>query len=129
MKKKPSSRPRLRSPTLLLLTPTCRHICVQTYIYATYSHEHPFRHINLHTQIRGSLNKFPDFFVWALLFIVHTWNWSPLPSNLLRLQWTCCTLPTTSGRPHGSPLMWTCQWPSSQPLSSPQLNHNDSLWA
>ena len=22
--------------------------------------------------IRGSLNKFPDFFVWALLLIVHT---------------------------------------------------------
>ena len=22
-----------------------------------------------------------------------------------------------------------CQWPSSQPLSSPQLSHNDSLWA
>ena len=27
---------------------------------------------------------------------------------------------------HGSPLVWACQWPSSQPLSS--LN-NDSLWA
>ena len=36
---------------------------------------------------------------------------------------------TTSGRPHGSPLVWSCQWPSSQPLSSPQLSHNDSLWA
>ena len=30
--------------------------------------------------------------------------------------------------PHGSPLMWACQWPSSQPLSSLQLFH-DSLWA
>ena len=28
-----------------------------------------------------------------------------------------------------SPLVWACQWPSSQPLSSPQLSHNDSLWA
>ena len=27
------------------------------------------------------------------------------------------------------PLVWACQWPSSQPLSSPQLSHNDSLWA
>ena len=61
--------------------------------------------------------------------IVHTWNSCPLPSNLLRLQCTCCTVPTTSGRPHGSPLVWACQWPSSQPLSSPQLSHNDSLWA
>ena len=25
--------------------------------------------------------------------------------------------------------MWACQWPSSQPLSSPQLSHNDSFWA
>ena len=24
--------------------------------------------------------------------------------------------------------MWVCQWPSSHPLSSPQLSHNDSLW-
>ena len=28
----------------------------------------------------------------------------------------------------GSPLVWACQWPSSQPLSS-QFSHNDSLWA
>ena len=32
-------------------------------------------------------------------------------------------------KPHGSPLVWACQWPSLQPLSSPQLSHNDSLWA
>ena len=69
------------------------------------------------------------FFVWALLLIVHTWNSSPLWSNLLRLQCTCCTVPTTSRRPHGSPLVWSCQWPTSQPLSSLQLLHNDSLWA
>ena len=69
--------------------------------------------------------SFLTFFVWALLLIVHIWNSSTLRSNLLRLQWTCCTVPTTSGRPHGSPLVWACQWPSSQPLSS----HNDNLWA
>ena len=68
------------------------------------------------------------FFVWALLLIVHTWNSSPLPSNLLWLQCICCTVPTTSGRLHGSPLVSACQWPSSQPLSSPQLSHNDCLW-
>ena len=78
--------------------------------------------------IRGSLYKFPDFFEWALLLIVHTWNSSPLRTNLLRLQCTCI-IPTTSGRPHASPLVWACQWPSSQPHSSPQLSHNDSLWA
>ena len=60
--------------------------------------------------------------------IVHTWNSSPLRSNLSRLQCTCTVL-TTSGRPHGGRLVWSCQWPSSQPLSSLQLSHNDSLWA
>ena len=73
--------------------------------------------------------SFQTFFIWALSLIVHTWNSSPLQSNLLRLQCTSCTIPTTSGRPHGSPLMWACQWPSSQPLSSPQLSHNNNLWA
>ena len=42
---------------------------------------------------------------------------------------TCCTVPTTYERPHGSPRVWVCQWPSSQLLSSPQLSHNDNLWA
>ena len=60
--------------------------------------------------------------------IAHTWNSSPLRSNLLRLQCTCSTVQTTSGRPHGSPLVRVCQSPSSQPLSS-QLSHNDSFWA
>ena len=73
--------------------------------------------------------SFKTFFVWALILIIHTWNSSPLRSYLLRLQCTCCTLPTSSGRPLRSPIMWACQWPSSQPLLSPQLSHNDSLWA
>ena len=73
--------------------------------------------------------SFQTFFIWALLLIVHIWNCSRLWSNLLRLQCTCYTIPTTSGRPHGSPLVWACQWPSLQPLSSPQLSHNNSLWA
>ena len=60
-------------------------------------------YIYIYTYIQGSINKFPDFFVWALLLIVHTWNSISLPSNLLRLQCTWCTIPTTSGRPHGSP--------------------------
>ena len=60
--------------------------------------------------LRGSLNKFPDFFVWALLLIVHTWNSSLLRSNLLQLQCTSCTVTTTSGRPHGSPLVWGLPW-------------------
>ena len=64
-------------------------------------------------EIRGAYDKFPDFFVCALLLIVHTWNSSPLRSNLLRMKCTCSTVPTTSGRPHGSPLVWACQWPSS----------------
>ena len=85
--------------------------------------------ITTRTYIRGAYNKFPDFFLWALLLIVHTWNSRHLRSNLLRQQCAYSTVPTTSGRPHGSPLVWACQWSSSQPLSSPQLSHNDSLWA
>ena len=73
--------------------------------------------------------SFQPFFVWVLLLIVHTWNSSPLRSNLLWLQCTYCTIPTNSGRPHGGPLMGACPWPSSEPLSSLQLSHNDSLWA
>ena len=45
------------------------------------------------------------------------------------MQCTCCIVPTTSGRLHGSPLVWTFQWPASQSLSSTRLSHNDSLWA
>ena len=73
--------------------------------------------------------SFQTFFVWALLLIVHTWNSSRLRSILLRLQCTCCTVPITSQTPHGSPLVRACQWPSSEPLSSPQLSHNNKLWA
>ena len=73
--------------------------------------------------------SFQTFFVWALLLIVHTWNSSLHWNNFLQLQCTCCTVPTTSERPHRSPLVSACQWPSSQPLSSPQLSHNNSLWA
>ena len=47
--------------------------------------------------------SFQTFVVWALLLIIHTWNSSPLRSNLLQLQCTC-TISTTSGRPHWSPL-------------------------
>ena len=67
--------------------------------------------------------------MWAFLLIVPTWNSRLLRSNLLRLQYTCWTVTTISGRFHGCPLVWACQWPSSQPLSYPQLSHNDSLWA
>ena len=82
-------------------------------------------------EVRGLLNKVPDFFVWALLLIVRPWNSSPFRSNLLRLQCPCCTVPTTSRRPYGSPLVWTCQWSSPQPLSSPQLSLPNCLilWA
>ena len=100
----------------------CTWICV--YIYT-----HEYIYIYIYIYIRGSLNKFPDFFRMGILLIVHTWNSNPFRSNLLRLQCPFCTVPTTSGRSHGSPLVWACQWSSSQLLSSLQLSHNDSLWA
>ena len=67
--------------------------------------------------------------LWGMMRGVGGINSSPLRSYLLQLQCICCTIPTTSGRPHGSPLVWACQWPSTQPLSSLQLSHNNSLWA
>ena len=62
----------------------CVCVCIYIYIY-------------IYTQ--GAYDKFPDFFRMG------TFIDSPLRSNLLRLQCTCCTVPTTSGRPHGSPLV------------------------
>ena len=94
----------------------CVCVCVYIYIYLGL--------IYIYTRI---IKCFHTFFVWALLLIVHTWNSRLLRSNLLRLQCIWCTVPTTSARPHRSPLVWACQWPSSQPLSS-QLSHNN-LWA
>ena len=99
-------------------------IKAHTYIHNTHTQAYKItRTYKVHTIY------FHTCFVWALLLIVHTWNSCPLRSNLPRLQCTCCTVPTTSSRPYGSPLVWSCQWSPSQPLSSPQLSHNDSLWA
>ena len=97
-------------------------VCVCIYIYThTYIYYDNMFHALVIIKQRYEVHtiSFQTFFIWALLLIVHTWNSSTLQSNLLRLQCTCCTVPTTSGRPHGSPLLWACQWPSSQPLSSP----------
>ena len=80
--------------------------------------------------VRGSSNQFPDFFrMRTFIDRKHLKLSSPLRSNLLRVQCTSCTVSTTSGKPQGSSLVWACQWPWSQPLSSHQLSHNDSLWA
>ena len=49
--------------------------------------------------------SFQTFLVWTLLLTVHTKNSSPLQSILLRHQCTCCTVPTTSGKPPGSLLV------------------------
>ena len=81
-----------------------------------------FKNVNMYV---GHTISFQTFFVWALLLIVRTWNSSPFRSNLFRLQCICCTVPTTHEGPHGSPLVWACKWPSSQPLSSSQLSQND----
>ena len=49
--------------------------------------------------------SFQTFLVWTLLLIVHIKNSSLLQSILLRHQCTCCTVPTTSGKPLGSLLV------------------------
>ena len=93
---------------------------VPSYVYPMCKDFFLLLHEHISTCMRGHIYiydvhtiSFQTFFVWALLLIVHTWNSSPLWSNLLWLQYTCCTVPTTSGRPHGSPVVWACQWPSS----------------
>ena len=97
---------------------THTHICIYIYKYICI---HTYMLIYIYIYIH-------DFFVWALLLKIHTLNCSLLRSNLLRLQCTCFTVQTTSGKPHASLLVWACQSPSSQPLSSPQLSYNDNPW-
>ena len=70
--------------------------CVVNYIYT---------YIYIYRKLRGSLNKFPDFFSMGTFIDSTHENSSPLRSNLLRLQCTSCTVPTMSGRPHGIPLV------------------------
>ena len=110
----------------------CIYVCILVSMYAWLRlcicvYDYSIHFVSTYTRV--SLNKFPDVFAWALLLIVHAWNSSPLRSNLLRMQCTCCTVPITSVTPYESPLVWACQWPSSRPLLSPQLTHKDSLWA
>ena len=82
---------------------------------------------SIYGKIRGSLNKFPDFFRLGTFIDSTHMKLLSLRSNHLRLQCICCTVPTTFGRPHWSSLVCACQLPWSQPLSFPQLSHNDSL--
>ena len=74
--------------------------------------------------------SFQTFSLCALLLIVHTHE-TLVPFEVISSGCNAlvCTVPPTFGRSHRSSLVWVCQWPSSQPLSSPQLSHNDSLWA
>ena len=55
-------------------------------------------------QIRGANDKFPDFFRIGTLIDSTYMKLLSLRSNLLRLRCTC-TAPTTSGKPHGGPLV------------------------
>ena len=66
--------------------------------------------------------SFQTFFIWALLLIVPFEVISSGCNALVVVFQQLLEGPTEV-------LVWACQWPSSQPLSSPQLSHNDSLWA
>ena len=106
----------------------CVHIWIYMYSISLYIYIWMYMSLCVHIWVyiyEDHWITFQTFFVWALLLIVHTWNSSHLRSNLLRLQCTFCTVPITCGRPHGSLLVWVGQWPSSQPLSSSQLSHNE----
>ena len=110
------------------------HLYLYIYIYIYNEHWYKSVYIQMYIYIYIYIYEFhaisfQTFFVWALLLIVHTWNSSPLRNNLIRLLCTFCTVQTTSGSLYGNPLAWACQCPLSQPFSSPQLSHNDCLWA
>ena len=78
--------------------------------------------------VREARNKFPDFFrICTFIDSTDMKRYSPPkspPAAMHFLYWS-----KNFCKAHGSPHVWACQWPSSQPLSSPQLSHNDSLWA
>ena len=93
------------------LTSTCFH-CSSTYLHRWISWLTARSRVNIYIYIYIYIYKehtisFQTYFVWALLLRVQTWNSSPLRSNL-RLQCTCCTFPTTSGRPHRT--LSLCLW-------------------
>ena len=111
---------------ICVLVRVCMYICIHTYTHS-YTHSHTYTHTQIHTHtyiyiyihtyniyifvyiyiyiyILGSLNKFPDFFSYGHFYWLYTYETlNSFESNLLRLQCTCCTVPTTSWRPHGSP--------------------------
>ena len=87
-----------------------RLLSFSMHIYTTFFYSYIYIYIYtifLYAYTRGAYDKFSAFFRMGTLLIVHIWNSSPLQSNLLWLQCTC-TVPTTSGRPRGSPLVWVC---------------------
>ena len=104
---------------------TIKWFCISSNYMWLYFVDYEDQRLQFSIRYEGHTVSFQTFFVWALLMIVHRLNSSPLRSNLLRLQCTYCIVQTTSGRPHRSTLVWACQWPSSQPLSSPQLSHKE----
>ena len=50
-------------------------------------------------------------------------DWISHSTNTLGKRMNPIILPPAMGN-----TVWACQWPSSQPLSSPQFSHNNSLW-
>ena len=78
--------------------------------------------------IQGSLNKFPDFFHMGT-FIDSTHMKTVVPFEVISFGCNALVVPFQQllARPNESPLVWVCQWPSSQPLSCPQLSHQNSL--
>ena len=90
----------------------CMCMCLYIYIalqlyFVLDSYALSTRSLDIHCpyllDIRGTYDKFPDFFhMGTFIDSTHMKLYSP-SKYLLRLQCTCCTIPTTSGRPHGSP--------------------------
>ena len=73
--------------------------------------------------LRGSYDRFPDFFSYGHFYgsYIHE---TLVPFEVISFGCNALVVPF-----YESPLVWACQRSSLQPLPSPQLSHNDSLWA
>ena len=92
---------------IYIYTPIYIYIYLHIYIY---TYIHMCIYICIYTYEVHTISF--QIFLYEHFYWQYTWNSSPLRNNVLRLQCTCCTIPRTSGRSHGSPLMWACQWSS-----------------
>ena len=80
--------------------------------------EQPFRTLAIKWEVNIIVKQSSCVFLPALSFLHLNCHCVVIIVSLWYGTWlyNSCTVPTTSARPHGIPLVWACQWPSSKPL-------------